>query len=1467
MENGSKALLRAVCSFIILVAVGVTTSSNSLAQNQKLGQWRADTTAGQANPILSDPIEACKISHDSYGVNAGLTVSAYWPRYSTVDGSINGYSCDIASCTPDDCYGYHGTSGSATLLSCGDDENGEGYQQTNSGEFTCQKASNPTGQKCVGDPIEVVSGTLMESLPLSQTADGRLSISLHFSSQSQFRGKMGNGWRHNYARDYRYGRNIETIRTGVQRDYWFAKDYPSGWNIANIRDGKWTHTYTAAQGDAAKLTSEDSAHRELKREDGSIETYRYNASDIGWKLESIKYVGGYTQDFTYDADARTTTLTDSFGRSVVYKRNQMQLIEEIVDFNGQSFKFEYTSKGELLAGDTSNWGAMPQLINAVLSKVIFPDNTPDTDDDNPTYIYHYEDETNSINLTGKTDERGVRLATWAFIDGQAVSYTGPNGHGSVSIEYDDATKSRVITNAKGHKQTIRYTKTFRGIKKMTAAEGQGSSNCAPSNVNYVIENGYVKQETEAEGQVKTYVRNAEGFPTRIMEAAGTPEERVTNIEWNEEFYQPSKITGPLLETSFTYDDDGNVTSIAEKDVASGQTRTTNMTYAGNGLVTRIDGPLSGTADATNFTYDANGYVKTVTNGLGHTTQITSVNGRGQPLSTVDPNGVVSSFAYNARGWVTSINVNGSRTTSFSYDDAGNMTGMTLPSGGSYSYTYNDVENLTSIVSSMGEVTNFTHDVEGNVTSQTRSGGSGSGFSESYVFDDINRLMEVVDAQGHVSRLLYDRSDRLTGMVDGLNQQTNYGFDALNRVISMIDPQGDVEASGLTSDGDLESFADGNGTTTNFVRNGFGEVLQEISPDRGTRTYTRDLAGRVTSISDSEDNQVTYTYDGLGRILTESFAGDASLNRSYVYDTGSYAKGRMSRANDAEGYYAYEYNSFGEVVKETRSFSGGGGTHVTQYAYDALGQVTSIVYPSGHEVMYTQDAFGRVTDVKARGTSTDPETYVYDIATGVTRKSFGPVTGYTAGNGLTVTYGYDQSYKLNNYTVGWGGYPFVLNQNVYFDAANKITGIHDLNDGLRSGWYGHYSDGRLFYAVGPWGDFGWEYDSAGNRTLERRTYSESNEVYDHYEYQEGTNKLLEVNDGGTLSSREFTYLANGNVATDNRGANGAYQYTHDASGRLSAISENGTPLANYAYDALGRRISRDVSGEDGLSRRYIFNLAHQPIVELDENGATVREYIWMNDRLVAMVDVVSQWDYEISYVHTGHLGQPLRMTSQTGVLVWDANVEPFGKASAVHDVKEIELRLPGQWEQFETGLLQNHWRDYDPTLGRYLDADPIGLGGGANPFGYVAGKPLSAIDPLGLDIIVFNRGFLPFMDHQAAAIGNDNDGWTFNSKDGYGKFTWEKYDSLEELLELSDAKNYKNAWRRKTEGHEDYAMKLGAEKELFSDYSFITANCGDVIEGALANAGFGYSNGVNPMTSQIGFLLSPNWRNARSLIGK
>jgi RHS repeat-associated protein len=105
-----------------------------------------------------------------------------------------------------------------------------------------------------------------------------------------------------------------------------------------------------------------------------------------------------------------------------------------------------------------------------------------------------------------------------------------------------------------------------------------------------------------------------------------------------------------------------------------------------------------------------------------------------------------------------------------------------------------------------------------------------------------------------------------------------------------------------------------------------------------------------------------------------------------------------------------------------------------------------------------------------------------------------------------------------------------------------------------------------------------------------------------------------------------------------------------------------------------------------------------------------------------------------YVHADHLATPQKMTDQAASLVWDKAQRPFGETFSVSGAASgpggNPKRFPGQLYDPETGFHYNYFRDYDPTTGRYLQSDPIGLFGGLNTYAYVSGNPLKKLDPDG-----------------------------------------------------------------------------------------------------------------------------------------
>ncbi|CAM3927268.1 Sugar-binding protein [Delftia tsuruhatensis] len=105
---------------------------------------------------------------------------------------------------------------------------------------------------------------------------------------------------------------------------------------------------------------------------------------------------------------------------------------------------------------------------------------------------------------------------------------------------------------------------------------------------------------------------------------------------------------------------------------------------------------------------------------------------------------------------------------------------------------------------------------------------------------------------------------------------------------------------------------------------------------------------------------------------------------------------------------------------------------------------------------------------------------------------------------------------------------------------------------------------------------------------------------------------------------------------------------------------------------------------------------------------------------------------IHHYHCDHLGTPMALTDQRGLVTWAAKLDPWGNVLQEYNPQGIHqaIRLPGQHHDRETGLYYNRHRYYDPVVGSYVNQDPIGLAGGVNKSIY-ATSPIIFTDPLGL----------------------------------------------------------------------------------------------------------------------------------------
>ena len=132
-----------------------------------------------------------------------------------------------------------------------------------------------------------------------------------------------------------------------------------------------------------------------------------------------------------------------------------------------------------------------------------------------------------------------------------------------------------------------------------------------------------------------------------------------------------------------------------------------------------------------------------------------------------------------------------------------------------------------------------------------------------------------------------------------------------------------------------------------------------------------------------------------------------------------------------------------------------------------------------------------------------------------------------------------------------------------------------------------------------------------------------------------------------------------------------------------------------------------------------------------DGLITREYVYLDGVPLALLDANGASPTRVYMVHTDQLGAAVKVTDETGAIVWNVKRRPFGEREMLAEQIEVPFGFPGQYYDQESGLFYNYFRDYDPSTGRYIESDPIGLDGGINTYAYVGGNPLRYSDPLGL----------------------------------------------------------------------------------------------------------------------------------------
>jgi RHS repeat-associated protein len=961
----------------------------------------------------------------------------------------------------------------------------------------------------------------------------------------------------------------------------------------------------------------------------------------------------------------------------------------------------------------------------LLVSVAYPGGAPA-----PTTQYLYENPAFPKALTGIVDEDGNRYTSWTYDANKRVASSEHAGGADLtSFSYNissggGGSGTVTVTNPLG-RETIYTLSYLNAVGKPTKAAEQASAHApaATSTIAYDTD-GHISQRVDDNGNTTNYTNDSRGMVLSETDAAGSAVARTTTTTWLSTFHLPTEIVAPGRTTSFTYDASGNLLTKTETDTTStsvpystnGNTRSWSWSYNATGEVLTATDPLN---ETTSYGYDASGALVSVTNALGQVTQITSHDASGRPLTLVDANGATTNLAYDPRGRLTSVTAPGGAATTLVYDAAGNLTQITRPDGSFLAYSYDAAHRLTTIADSFGDSIAYTLDPMGDRTAEqiTENGGA-LVKTQSRVFDELGRLIQSIGAAGETTSYSYDKDGNRTGVTDPLSNLTSQSFDALNRLITVAAPLSSTSSFAYDSRDNRTGVTDPRGLATGYVYDGLDDLIELSSPDTGVSVYQVDAAGHRTEATDAAGNLVQMSYDALGRIIARTYPNDPAENVAYHYDEPAaiYGIGRLTSVSDQSGNTSFVYDSRGNVVQETQVI--GGLSYTTAYAYDLADHVIEITYPSGRIVSYSRDAMGRITGIT---TQANANAAPVTVVSGASYLPFGPLAGLTYGNGLVLAVQYDGDYRPTARLVS--GVATVQDLTYGYDADSDVTAIADAVNSARSQSFQYDALQRLTSATGLYGTLGYSYDAVGNRLGE--TGGDTN-LAASYAYAGASNQLLSVTNGGV--TRRLAYTAAGNLASNDNGSGTVLSFAYNQQNRLAQVTNAGAAVAAYQQDYTGARVAK-LAG--GVATHYHYDRAGHLIAESDgTTGAAGTEYLWLDDMPVAMVSGSALY-----FIHPDQLGTPQRVTDANQSVVWDAVLRPFGLPEQLTATFTDNLRFPGQYADAETGLAYNFFRDYDPSIGRYIESDPIGLQGGVNTYSYVRGNPENLADSAGLQVAV------------------------------------------------------------------------------------------------------------------------------------
>ena len=903
-------------------------------------------------------------------------------------------------------------------------------------------------------------------------------------------------------------------------------------------------------------------------------------------------------------------------------------------------------------------------------------------------------------------------ASQSLVGLKLVSITDRNGLVLKISRHTTNGQIQTVTDAAGRVTTFAYDANGRCIS-MSTPNGKTASYAYDAKGNLVT-------STDLMGNVTNYAYDADNYLVSMQlgdkttlftyDASVTPKRiaTVTNALGQTQTYQRSGINETTLTgatgNASVYRADDKGKTVASLD-ANGNSAGSSVFTAG--LLTNYVSPGGWTKG---YTYDGRGNILTTTRSSSYGPEVTSFSydSKNNLLSKTDPQNPswIWRYEYDANSNRTKTTTPLGYATRFAYTN-GLLTAVTDANGHTSTYAYDGFGNNTSSRDALGNTVIRSYDMIGNLLTETDPAGN----QTSYQYDANRRLTRVTHADGSYRTLTYDccvligttdennhasliTNNKLlkpTNLIDPLAFVTHFDYDANNALVSKTLPDNSTltyandklqrptvttnalgKSQTVTYDGDwnIASLTDERGYTTDFYfENGRPTgVVEPQSSDPATprnRLISKwDKAGRLQIWINSRWDGLSFTYTPEGQIASKNNYSTALPIASYSYDS----VGNVVQMVDAWGTTTFAYDAVGNNT--SIGYPSGKALNMS---YLATSRINQMSYPTGVVVSYSYDNRNRVKGMTFNGKSL---IFSYD--------NVGNLLSETRSNGTTSTYSYDARNLVSDISHVRGSTVFshaAFTRNA-MGSITQETGFQPLAPALTSAsvtaGYNHVNQ------VASWNSDAFVYDLDGN--LVKVSGSRSlDATYDN------ENRLTSLTRGGVANS-----------------------FTYDGNGRR-VKTQTGVATIQSHYDRLGRLL-----------------------FQTDGANQVTASYFYSGNRLVAMSTPAGGY----YFYHYGKNGNTIALTDSSGATVVSYAYLPFGE-SRKH-VTGAEVANPFTYvgaygvQHDGDGIYLMSSRSYDAISGKFLQKDRIGFADGSNLYAYTKNNPLNLIDPEGTQSSYANK---------------------------------------------------------------------------------------------------------------------------------